>query len=328
MNSDQPADENTCRSAPAASNIAAPRFRYRLLQLAGSLTALVTPFAATGVVDREAFGRLVELQIASGTQGLIVAGSTGEAVALDDHEYAGLIADAVRIAAGRVPVLAGSGLSATAATIAQTRRAAAAGAQAALVVTPPYVRPTQAGLVAHYRAVAAEGGLAVVLYNVPGRTGVDLLPETVAELVAVPGIIGIKEARAGDDRMRALLALRVPGFAVLSGDDGTAGAAFALGADGVISVASNVAPGLMRALWNARGALADAGQQALLDDLCEFLGVEPNPVPVKALLAELGRLADHLRLPLLPLSAPHRPALAALAPRIRSLESSLVARAV
>ena len=181
------------------------------MPLSGSITALATPFRADGALDLVGFTRLIARQLEAGSSALVVAGSTGEAAALDRDEYEALLRHAVDCVAGRVPVLAGSGLSSTAGTIRQTRLAHDCGADAALVVTPPYVRPTQPGLVAHYRAVAAEGSLPVVLYNVPGRTGIDLLPDTVAELVGTPGILGIKEAHAGIERMRALLALRPHG---------------------------------------------------------------------------------------------------------------------
>ena len=170
------------------------------MHLSGSITALATPFTAAGELDFEAWRRLLEAQLAGGTRAVVVAGSTGEAATLSDGEYARLIEAAVAQVAGRIPVLAGTGQSGTAKTIAQTRLARDSGADLALVVTPPYVRPTQAGLVAHYLAVAEHGGLPVVLYNVPGRTGCDLLPETVAELCGHPGIVGLKEARGDEAR--------------------------------------------------------------------------------------------------------------------------------
>lgn len=287
------------------------------MPLAGSITALVTPFTASGALDLDAFVRLIDDQLDGGTQALVVAGSTGEAAALSPDEYTQLIATAVRHVAGRVPVLAGTGQSATSATIAQTRRARDAGADHALVVTPPYVRPTQAGLVAHYRAVAAEGGLPVVLYNVPGRTGCDMLPETVAVLQSVDGIIGIKEANAAPGRITALVAQRVPGFVVLSGDDPTAVAAMRDGADGLVSVATNAAPAAMRR------ALERREDDALLSTLNVFCGVEPNPIPIKAVLAAMGMIDDVLRLPLLPLSASHRDAARALARDVAAHEKVL-----
>jgi 4-hydroxy-tetrahydrodipicolinate synthase len=189
------------------------------VRIYGSITALATPFTAAGELDLDAWRRLLQLQVDGGTQGLVVAGSTGEAAALYDIEYDALLRSAVEFVGGRIPVLAGTGSSNTAKTIEQTRRVAALGADAALIVTPPYVRPTQAGLVAHYRAIADDGALPVVLYNVPGRTGCDLLPETVAQLVSHERIVGIKEARNDGERMNELLSLREDGFAILSGDD-------------------------------------------------------------------------------------------------------------
>ncbi len=204
------------------------------------------PFRADGALDPDGWQRLLHLQLEGGVHGVVVAGSTGEAATLTDAEYGLLLVSAVERIGGRIPVMAGTGLSGTAKTIEQTRRAAALGASHALVVTPPYVRPTQAGLIAHYRAVADQGGLPVVLYNVPGRTGCDMQPETVAELASHPNIVGIKEAVGDTGRVQALLALRSPQFAVLSGDDGTAARSIRAGIDGLISVGSNVLPGAYR----------------------------------------------------------------------------------
>ncbi|MFP5373662.1 MAG: 4-hydroxy-tetrahydrodipicolinate synthase [Gammaproteobacteria bacterium] len=291
-------------------------------RLTGSITALATPFDADGKVDEPAWKRLIDRQLAAGTQALVVAGSTGEAAALFDIEFDLLLRTAVEQAGGRVPVLAGTGLSNTAKTIERTRRAAALGADAALVVTPPYVRPTQAGLLAHYRAVADDGALPVVLYNVPGRTGCDLLPDTVAELAAHPRIVAVKEAVADAGRIRALVALRQDGFAVLSGDDPSACRSMLDGADGVVSVASNVLPAAFRRLCDlaraGRGREA-AALDARLQPVCGFLGVEPNPIPVKAILSRQG-LGQGLRLPLLPLSAEHQRAADAMAAEIDAIE--------
>jgi 4-hydroxy-tetrahydrodipicolinate synthase len=299
------------------------------LRLSGSITALATPFDASGEIDLDAWRRLLALQLEGGTQGLVVAGSTGEAAALYDAEYDTLLRSAVEFVAGRVPVLAGTGQSNTAKTIEATRRARLLGADAALVVTPPYVRPTQAGLVAHYRAIADDGALPVVLYNVPGRTGGDLLPETVAELHTHERIVGIKEARSEPERMAALLAFKGSGFSVLSGDDPTACRAMLAGADGVISVASNVLPGAFRRLCD----LARAGQgseatawDARMVGIYEFLGCEPNPIPVKALLARQG-LGHGLRLPLLPLSPAYQSSVPAIAAAIDALEKACGAAA-
>lgn len=299
------------------------------MRITGSLTALATPFAAPqpgheATLDFDAWQRLVEAQRVGGTQGVVVAGSTGEGSALDDAEFAQLI-ERARPLLGGMQLIAGTGLSNTRKTIAQTRLAARAGAEAALVVTPPYVRPTQEGLYAHFSAVADQGELPVLLYNVPGRTGCDLLPATVARLAAHPRIIGIKEARAEAERMEALLPLRSDGFSVLSGDDPTCGRAMLAGADGVISVASNVVPAAMRRLCDlARAGRADAvaALEARLAPLFAFLAIESNPIPLKALLARKGLGSEFPRLPLTPLLADHRPALDALLPDLAPIEFS------
>jgi 4-hydroxy-tetrahydrodipicolinate synthase len=295
------------------------------VHLTGSITALATPFAASGEVDFEAWQRLLDAQLAGGTRALVVAGSTGEAATLSDVEFGRLIEAAVQRASGRVPVLAGTGQSGTDKTIVQTRLARSAGADLALVVTPPYVRPTQAGLVAHYQRVADEGGLPVVLYNVPGRTGTDMQPETVAQLCAHPNIVGLKEARGDDERWAALYPLGSATFALLSGDDPTFLRAVRGGADGVISVASNVVPRSFAAMF----AFIEAGQggaAAALDErlqpLYAFLGCEPNPIPVKDLLRRQG-IGQGLRLPLLPLSAAHAEAAAAADGLCQAIESDL-----
>lgn len=276
------------------------------MRLSGSITALATPFTASGEIDLDAWRRLLQAQLDGGIQAIVVAGSTGEAAALYDAEYDAILRSAVEQVGGRIPVLAGTGHSNTAKTIEQTRRAANVGADAALVVTPPYVRPTQAGLEAHYRAIADDGALPVVMYNVPGRTGCDLLPDTVAGLIEHERIVGIKEARNEAERMSAWLGLRSDGFAVLSGDDPTACRAMLAGADGVISVASNVLPRAFRRLCDLARAGDAAAQDwdARMHAIYDFLGVEPNPIPLKALLQRLG-IGHGLRLPLLPLSPAH-----------------------
>jgi 4-hydroxy-tetrahydrodipicolinate synthase len=294
------------------------------LRIFGSITALATPFTAAGEIDLDGWRRLLQKQLDGGTQGVVVAGSTGEAAALYDIEYDTLLRSAVEFIAGRIPVLAGTGQSNTAKTIEQTRRVAALGADAALVVTPPYVRPTQPGLLAHYRAIADDGALPLVLYNVPGRTGCDLLPETAAELATHERIIGIKEARNDVERMTALLSLRGDAFQVLSGDDPTATRAMLAGADGVVSVASNVLPKSLRRLCT----LARAGKRedaeawdAQLRAVFDFLGVESNPIPLKAILSRL-EIGRGLRLPLTPLSPAHDERAARITDQIEQLEQS------
>ena len=299
------------RSPARVANGLAPRFPGTIgrsacarttVVLSGSICALATPLCARDdALDLGAYARLIEHQLAGGTRALVAAGSTGEAAALDEAEYSALVECAAVRVSGRVPLLAGSGLSGTRRTIAQTRRAAAAGADAALVVTPPYVRPTQEGLYRHFCEVAEHGGLPVVLYNVPSRTSCDLRPETVARLARHGRIVGIKEALPDPRRMDALLPLRSVAFSVLSGDDPTASRAMLAGADGVVSVAANVAPHLFSRLCEAcargdtRGA---AGLDLRLQDLYALLGAEPNPIPVKWCLAQLGLGEAFVRLPL------------------------------
>lgn len=288
--------------------------------LSGSICALATPLRARDdALDLEAFGRLIDYQLDGGTQALVVAGSTGEAAALDDSEYSVLLEAAVARVARRVPLLAGSGQSATRKTIAQTQRARAAGVDAALVAAPAYVRPTQEGLYRHFSEVAERGGLPVVLYNVPTRTACDLLPETVARLAGHGNVIGIKEAVPAAERMGALLQLRNAGFRVLSGDDPSAARAMLAGADGVISVAANVAPQAFAAMC-AAAASGDAALAETLDarlhELYALLGVEPNPIPVKWCLAALGLGEAYLRLPLLALSAANHAAAGAALNRL------------
>lgn len=293
------------------------------MQISGSIAALATPFDAGGAIDRAAWRRLVRAQVDAGTQALVVAGSTGEAAALEPSEFAELLVAAVEEVAGAIPVLAGTGGSSTAKVVRSTRQAAGLGADAALVVAPPYVRPTQEGMRRHFLEVADAGGLPVLLYNVPSRTACDLLPETVERLAGHERIVGIKEARSEPERMNALLGLCGPGFSVLSGDDPTACRAMLAGADGCISVAANVVPRAFRALCDlARRGETGPAQQLDRDlaALNAFLGIEPNPIPVKAVLAALGACEDVLRLPLLPLSATARAGLDAIVAGVRGSE--------
>ncbi|MGH8041620.1 MAG: 4-hydroxy-tetrahydrodipicolinate synthase [Rudaea sp.] len=276
-------------------------------KIAGSICALATPFRGDAL-DLDAFSALIDYQLAGGTQALVVAGSTGEAHALDADEFDRLLVFALERAAGRVLVLAGTGTANTRKTIAATLRAQALGADAALVVAPYYVRPTQEGLFRHFSAIADEGGLPVVLYNVPSRTGCDLLPDTVARLAGHARIAGIKEAVGDAARVAALVALKTPDFTVLSGDDPSCARAMLAGMEGVISVAANVAPAGMRALCDAAlvGDTARAGSlDAGLAELYALLGAEPNPIPVKWCLHRLDIGSPDLRLPLLPLSTSH-----------------------
>lgn len=283
------------------------------MRFEGSIVALVTPWRDDGQLDASALAALIDWHVAAGTDALVIAGSTGESVSLEDAEWQTLVATAVDAAAGRITLLAGTGTPSTARSVRLTQRALALGVAGALVVTPAYVRPTQEGLRRHYLAIA-DVGMPLLLYNVPGRTAVDLLPETVAQLCGHPLIVGIKEALADPARWQALLALRGTAFSVLSGDDPTALDCLRLGYDGVISVAANAVPAQFAALvaaaragdWS-RAAQLDAGLRPLYD----ALACEPNPIPIKYALAHAGRCGPGLRLPLTPLSACHEAPLAA-----------------
>jgi 4-hydroxy-tetrahydrodipicolinate synthase len=275
------------------------------LNIRGSICALATPFAVDGALDLPAFGRLLDYQLDGGTQALVVAGSTGEAHMLEHDEFDRLLAFAIERIAGRVPVIAGTGEASTAKTVALTRRAKALGADAALVVAPFYVRPTQEGLYRHFLEVAEHGGLPVLLYNVPSRTGCDLQAETVARLRDHPAIIGIKEARSDRERISALAELVREDFVYLSGDDGSAAEAMLAGAAGTISVVVNLVPHAFRALCDAAvggDRAATARCQAALEPLVQALNCAPNPIAVKAGLPVLGLGLARPRLPLVELN--------------------------
>jgi 4-hydroxy-tetrahydrodipicolinate synthase len=279
---------------------------HPLVELAGSLCAIATPFDEGGALDLAAFGRLIDRQLEGGTQGLVVAGSTGEAHMLDEREYERLLEFAVERVARRVPVIAGTGEAATSKTIALTRRARALGADAALVVTPYYVRPTQDGLRRHFGEVASRCDVPIVMYNVPSRTACDMQPQTVADLRDTAGIVAIKEALGTPERIRAIAQLQRPGFVYLSGDDGSAAEAMLAGAGGVVSVVNNLVPKLFRALCDAARSgdrAATGSQMTLVEPLLDALNCAPNPIPVKAGLAELGLCEAVVRLPLVALSA-------------------------
>lgn len=295
------------------------------MSLQGSITALITPLTESGQLDLNAWRAQIDRQINAGTAAIVVAGSTGEAAALGDEEYSQLIELASIRVSGRVPIIAGTGLSGTTKTIKQSRLAKQSGADMALVVTPPYVRPTQAGLIAHYTAVADAVDMPVVLYNVPGRTGCDLLPETVSRLCTHPNIIGLKEAVSDEQRWQALFPMASPGFALLSGDDPTFVRAMMGGANGVISVASNAVPASFSRIcrYIAEGNFAAAEtMDAKLRNLYDFLGVEPNPIPVKALMKLLG-FGHGLRMPLLPLSQAYETQAIAMAELCKTMEQAL-----
>ena len=272
----------------------------------GSLVALVTPMEPDGSLDREGLRRLIEFHIAEGTDGLVIVGTTGESATLDEREHTEVIRLAVDQAAGRLPVIAGTGANSTTEAISLTRAAKAVGAEACLLVTPYYNKPTQEGLFRHYQAIAEAVDIPQILYNVPGRTACDMLPETIARLAKVPRIIGVKEATGKLDRARDIIRLCGPDFLLYSGDDATAREFCLLGGHGVISVTANVAPRLMHELCAAArqgDTVAAAAIDARLAGLHRDLFIESNPIPVKWALAEMGLIKEGIRLPLTWLSA-------------------------
>ena len=267
----------------------------------GSIVALITPMNARGDIDDRALARLIDFHVDAGTSAIVAVGTTGESATLDEDEHCEVIARSVQLAAGRVPIIAGTGANATAEAIRLTRCARDAGADAALLVTPYYNKPTQAGLIAHYSAVAEAVDIPQILYNVPGRTACDLLPATAAELSRVPNIIGIKDATGDLARVEQLRSLCGADFALYSGDDASACEFMLRGGDGVISVTSNVAPRLMAEMCAA--ALAGDRTRALacnqrLDGLHQALFVESNPIPVKWAMHAMGLSPHGIRLPL------------------------------
>jgi 4-hydroxy-tetrahydrodipicolinate synthase len=271
----------------------------------GSMVALITPMAEDGSVDDAALARLVEFHIEQGSDAIVAVGTTGESATLDEAEHCEVIRRVVDCTAGRVPVIAGTGANSTREAIVLTRCAKAAGADACLLVTPYYNKPPQEGLYRHFKAVAEAVDIPQILYNVPGRTACDMLPETVARLSAIENIVGIKEATGDLSRLAGLQAQCGEGFEFYSGDDST-GCEFLLqGGHGVISVTANVAPKLMHEMV----ALALAGDReaakavdARLAGLHEALFVESNPIPVKWAVAEMGLCGRGIRLPLVWLS--------------------------
>ncbi len=276
----------------------------------GSIVALVTPMLPDGSVDDGALARLVDWHVEQGTDAVVSVGTTGESATLDEGEHCQAIARTVELAAGRIPVIAGTGANSTSEAITLTACAKRAGADACLLVTPYYNKPTQEGLYLHHKAVAEAVDVNQILYNVPGRTAVDMLPETVARLAEVPNIIGVKEATGELERIARIRELTGDDFAIYSGDDASAREAILRGADGDISVTANVAPDIMHRMCEA--ALAgDAAQAAELDSkvaaLHQALFVQSNPIPVKWALAWMGMIDRGIRLPLTWLSPEAEP---------------------
>lgn len=270
----------------------------------GSMVALVTPFR-DGKVDWAALEALVEAQVDAGQSGLVPCGSTGESATLSHEEHTEVVAFTVKRARGRVPVIAGTGSNSTAEAVRLTREAEKAGAAGALLISPYYNKPTQAGIVEHYRAVANASGLPLIAYNIPGRTSSTIEPETLARLGEIPTMVAVKDSTGSLDRVMDTIAACGDSLAVLSGDDSLTLPILALGGRGVISALANVLPREM-------ADLARLGLEGRWDDarrlhyrmlpMMRACFLETNPIPVKAALAMLGRCSDEVRLPLLPMS--------------------------
>lgn len=279
----------------------------------GSMVAIVTPMQADGGLDFEALARLVEFHIDNGTNAIIAVGTTGESATLDFEEHITVVRKVVEQAKGRIPVIAGAGANSTSEALHLTRRSMEAGADACLLVTPYYNKPTQEGLYRHYKLIADSVAIPQILYNVPGRTACDLKPETVERLADTPNIIGIKEASTLE-RIQELVRRCGDRMDVYSGDDGIAAEAMLSGAKGNISVTANVAPRLMHELCAAALAGDRAGAEAINGRLAELhrtLFLESNPIPVKWAVSQLGLIPPGIRLPLTPFSESLQPAVRA-----------------
>jgi 4-hydroxy-tetrahydrodipicolinate synthase len=289
----------------------------------GSLVALVTPMTESGDVDHVAFGRLLDWHATQGSDGIVVAGTTGESATVTAAEAAELLQVAVQRIGGRMPVIAGTGTHSTAESVERTRTACEIGVDGVLVVTPYYNRPPQEGLYRHFSVVADAASVPLILYNVPSRTACDLLPETVERLAGHPQIIGIKEATGSLERAREIADRCGDDFLLLSGDDASCRELVAAGAQGVITVTGNVAPRLMHEMMEA----ALAGDVALareldgrLAGLHTALFVEPNPIPVKWALGRMGLIGPGIRLPLVELGEAHRTGVEAAIRRAGAIE--------
>lgn len=276
----------------------------------GSLVALVTPMHKDGSIDKEALHHLVEWHIASGTKALVIAGTTGESATLLPEEHFNMLTDVVKQVAKRVPVIAGTGTNSTITTLTLTENAKLAGADACLIVTPYYNKPTQQGLYEHYRVISEKIDLPIILYNVPGRTACDMLPETIIRLSQLKNIIGVKEATGKLDRIKQIREACGKNFLIYSGDDATTLESIIQGSDGVISVTANITPAKMAAMCDAAlaGNITLAKQlDAELMGLHKQLFLEANPIPAKWALQQMGKIQEGIRLPLLPLDKQYHP---------------------
>ncbi len=278
----------------------------------GSMVAIVTPFK-NGKIDEKAFEHLIEWHIKEGTHGIVPCGTTGEASTLDYEEHYKVIEIAVKVVNKRIPIIVGTGSNSTEEAIMITKKAEQLGADAALIVTPYYNKPTQEGLYRHFKTIASSTGLPIILYNVPGRTSVNLLPSTVARLAEIPQIMGIKEATGDMKQVSEIIRLCGDKITVLSGDDFTNLTLLALGGKGAISVTANICPGDMAELFNAweRGDIAKARElHYKLEPINKVMFIETNPIPVKTALSMIGKIAEEFRLPLCEMSQSNKEKLA------------------
>ncbi len=280
------------------------------MSFTGTYTALVTPFRSDGSLDLDALGALVEWQIEEGIEGLVPCGSTGESATLTPEEHVEVIRHVVDVAGDRVPILAGTGSNNTREAIEFTREARTAGADGALLISPYYNKPTQDGIFHHYRTIAEETGMPLVIYNIPGRTASRIEPDTIARLSRVPGVVGMKEAGGDLEKTAEAIAGAESEFVVLSGDDALTLPLLSIGGLGVISTTSNVAPSQMAEITRAWQAgepeRARAAHYRLLD-LIQALFCETNPIPIKTAVKLAGRIPDAtLRLPLTPMQKANR----------------------
>ncbi|MBA5607845.1 4-hydroxy-tetrahydrodipicolinate synthase [Duganella sp. FT3S] len=280
----------------------------------GSIVAIVTPMHADGSLDFPGLNKLIDWHIAEGTDGIVIVGTTGESATVTVEEHCALIKAAVDHTKGRIPIIAGTGGNSTAEAIELTRYAKQAGADAALLVVPYYNRPTQEGMYQHFKAIAEAVDLPIILYNVPGRTVADMSNDTILRLAAIPNIVGVKDATGNIGRGLDLLRLAPKSFAVYSGDDPSAMALMLAGGKGNISVTANVAPRAMHEMCKAamEGDIAKAVEiNNKVFPLHQKLFIEPNPVPVKWALAEMGMMPAGIRLPLVPLAGEYHNAVRA-----------------
>jgi 4-hydroxy-tetrahydrodipicolinate synthase len=267
----------------------------------GSIVALVTPMDESGAVDRDSLKKLVEYHIEQGTDAIVAVGTTGESATLDEDEHCGVIKLVVDYVGGRIPVIAGTGANSTTEAISLTRRAKEVGADACLIVTPYYNKPTQEGLYLHHKAIAEAVDIPQILYNVPGRTACDMLPETVGRLSHVRNIVGIKEATGDLSRVKKIRDLTGDDFAIYTGDDATSREFCLLGGNGTITVTGNVAPKLVHEMIMAaiKGDRETASAiDAKLTGLHKNLFIQSNPIPVKWAVAEMGLMGKGIRLPM------------------------------